>query len=349
MLKNRTIKYDATLLDALKKMDALDKKLLIVLNNSKFAGLLSAGDIQRCVIQNKPLETQVSHVLRSKIRIASPSDDFNTIKQMMFDYRMELCPVVTANNDIEAVYFWEDVFSDKKPQPRKQFNLPVVIMAGGFGKRLKPLTNVLPKPLIPMGEKTIIEEIFERFHCHGCSKFYLSLNYKAELIQYYIKNLNLPYQIDYFKEDKPMGTAGSLSLLADGINETFFVSNCDIIIEQDYSEILDYHCDNHNEITIVAALKHYPIPYGTIETAENGKLVSLSEKPELTFKINSGMYILEPHLLKDIPRNQFFHITQLIENIQKRGGNVGVFPVSSKSWKDIGEWAEYLKNNVNDA
>lgn len=348
MLKNRTIAQDATLLDALKKMNALDKKLLIVLNNGKFAGLLSAGDIQRSVIQNKPLDTQVNNVLRSKIRIASPNDDFDTIKQMMFDYRMELCPVVTTNNDIEEVYFWEDVFRDKKPQPRKQFNLPVVIMAGGFGKRLKPLTNVLPKPLIPMGEKTIIEEIFERFYCHGCSKFFLSLNYKAELIQYYIKNLNLSYQIDYFKEDKPMGTAGSLSLLAGRINDTFFVSNCDIIIEQDYSEILDYHCDNHNEITIVAALKHYPIPYGTIETAENGKLVSLSEKPELTFKINSGMYILEPHLLKEIPGNHFFHITQLIENIQKRGGNVGVFPVSSKSWKDIGEWAEYLKNNVND-
>jgi NDP-sugar pyrophosphorylase family protein len=176
----------------------------------------------------------------------------------------------------------------------------------------------------------------------------LTLNYKAELIQYYIKNLNLPYQIDYFKEDKPMGTAGSLSLLVDRINETFFVSNCDIIIDQDYSEILDYHRDNHNEITVVAALKHYPIPYGTIETAENGKLVSLSEKPELTFKINSGMYILEPHLLKEIPANQFFHITQLIENIQKRGGSVGVFPVSSKSWKDIGEWDQYIRNNCYD-
>ncbi len=348
MLKNRTIAHNATLLDALKKMDALDKKLLIVLNNSKFAGLLSAGDIQRCVIQNKPLETQVSNILRSKIRIASPNDDYDTIKQMMFDYRMELCPVVTTNNDIEEVYFWEDIFRDKKLQPQKQFNLPVVIMAGGLGKRLKPLTNVLPKPLIPMGEKTIIEEIFERFHCHGCSNFFLSLNYKAELIQYYIKNLNLPYQIAYFKEDKPMGTAGSLSLLAGRINETFFVSNCDIIIDQDYSEILDYHRDNHNEITIVAALKHYPIPYGTIETAENGKLVSLSEKPELTFKINSGMYILEPHLLKEIPQNQFFHITQLIENIQKRGGNVGVFPVSSKSWKDIGEWDQYIRNNCYD-
>jgi dTDP-glucose pyrophosphorylase len=348
MLKNRTIPYNASLLEAFKKMDALDKKLLIVLDENKFFGLLSAGDIQRAIIQNKPLETQVAEVLRKNIRIAKPEDSFETIRQMMFDFRMELCPVVNDQQEIVEIYFWEDVFQEKKPQPKKQFNLPVVIMAGGFGTRLKPITNVLPKPLIPIGEKTILEHIFQRFAKHGCNSFHISVNYKAELIEYYLKTQNLPYQLTYFKEDKPMGTAGSLSLLKDKIKETFFVSNCDILIEQDYSEILDYHKSHKNDITIVAALKHYPIPYGTIETANNGQLVSLQEKPELTFKINSGMYILEPQVLNQIPENQFFHITHLIEKIHKNGGIVGVFPVSEKSWKDIGEWDEYLKQNGND-
>lgn len=347
MLKNRTISYNAALLEALKKMDTLDKKLLIVLNRDKFYGLLSAGDIQRAIIQNKPLETQVTDVLRKNIRIAKPEDSFETIRQMMFDFRMELCPVVNDQQEIINVYFWENVFQEQEPQPKKQFNLPVVIMAGGFGTRLKPITNVLPKPLIPIGEKTILEHIFQRFSKHGCNTFHISVNYKAELIEYYLKNQNLPYQLSYFKEDKPMGTAGSLSLLKGNINETFFVSNCDILIEQDYSEILEYHKNHKNDITIVAALKHYPIPYGTIETADNGKLVSLQEKPELTFKINSGMYILEPQVLKQIPENRLFHITHLIEEIHQNGGNVGVFPVSEKSWKDIGEWDEYLKNNGN--
>lgn len=347
MLKNRTIPYNATLLEAFKKMDTLDKKLLIVLYENKFYGLLSAGDIQRAIIQNKPLETMVANVLRKNIRIASPEDSFETIRQMMFDFRMELCPVVNEQQEIVEIYFWEDVFLEKEPQPRKQFNLPVVIMAGGFGTRLKPITNVLPKPLIPIGEKTIIEHIFQRFSKHGCNTFHISVNYKAELIEYYLKNQSLPYQLSYFKEDKPMGTAGSLSLLKDIIKETFFVSNCDILIEQDYSEILEYHQTNKNDITIVAALKHYPIPYGTIETTDNGQLVDLQEKPELTFKINSGMYILEPHVLNQIPENKFFHITHLIEKIHQNGGNVGVFPVSEKSWKDIGEWDEYLKQNRN--
>lgn len=343
MLKNRTINLDASLLDAFKKMDALDKKLLVVLNQDSFFGLLSAGDIQRAIIQNKSLDTRVGEVVRENIRIARPDDDFESIKKMMFDYRMELCPVVNAKSKIELVYYWEDVFEDRELQPKNQFDLPVVIMAGGFGTRLKPLTNVLPKPLIPIGDRTIIEQIFQRFNRHGCKHFYISVNYKAELIEYYLTNQNLLYQIEYIHEDKPTGTAGSLSLLKDKINDTFFVSNCDIIIEQDYSEILDYHYVNNNDITIVAALKHYPIPYGTIDTSENGKLEKLTEKPELTFKINSGMYILEPHVLNEIPENEFYHITHLIEKIQKQGGSVGVYPVSEKSWRDIGEWDEYLK------
>jgi len=345
LFRNRVIDKDASLLDAFKKMDILDKKLLLVQNKQKFLGLISAGDNQRAIIQNKPLETKISEVLRKNIRVGRPSDSFDFIKQMMLEYRMELCPVVDSDNNIIDIYYWEDVFKEKEIQPKNQFNLPVIVMAGGFGTRLKPLTNVLPKPLIPIGEKTIIEHIFQRFSKHGCNTFHISVNYKAELIEYYLKSQNLPYSLSYFKEDKPMGTAGSLSLLKDIIKETFFVSNCDIIIEQDYSEILDYHKSSKNDITIVAALKHYPIPYGTIQSADNGQLVSLHEKPELTFKINSGMYILEPHLLNQIPENHFFHITHLIEKIQQNGGNVGVFPVSEKSWKDIGEWDEYLKHN----
>jgi NDP-sugar pyrophosphorylase family protein len=172
----------------------------------------------------------------------------------------------------------------------------------------------------------------------------LSVNYKAETIKHYFNQLKKnEYKVAYFQEEKPLGTAGSLFLIKDKIKSTFFVSNCDIIINADYIEILKYHRENKNELTIVSALKHYPIPYGTIETKEDGVLIELKEKPELTFQINSGMYILEPHLLNEIPENDFFHITQLIENIQRRNGKVGVFPVSEGSWKDIGDWSEYLK------
>lgn len=342
MYRNRVISYEATLKEAFKKMDDLDKKLLIVLKDDSFFGLISAGDIQRAIINDLSLDRLVKEILRTSIKVANTSHNFEDIKNMMLKYRMELCPVIDTHNKIEKVYYWEDLFQDKKPQPKAKFNLPVIIMAGGFGTRLRPLTNVLPKPLIPIGEKTMLEEIFDRFGTYGCNEFHISVNYKASLIKYYIGQQNLPYSVSYFEEDQPMGTAGSLSLLKNKIDKTFFVSNCDILIDQDYSEILEYHLKNKNEITIVAALKHYPIAYGTIETGEDGLLKALTEKPELTFKINSGMYILEPHLIDEIPTDDFFHITHLIEKLNSETRKVGVFPISENSWTDIGTWDEYM-------
>ena len=316
----------------------------MVFNKSDFIGLLSIGDIQRAIINNIDLNSPIENILRKEIILAKEGDSIDVVRKKMFQIRAEYMPVINDDNEITKVFFWEDIFEYEKPQPKNMFSLPIVIMAGGLGTRLKPLTNVLPKPLIPIDEKTIIEHIFDRFHEHGCNEFYISVNYKAELIEYYLTEQHLPYSLTYFKEEMPMGTAGSLSLLKGKINKTFFVSNCDIIIEQDYSEILDYHKSANNEITIVAALKTYNIPYGTIQSGINGELTELIEKPEITFKINSGMYILEPHLVDEIPENEFFHITYLIEKVKARHGQVGVFPVSEKSWKDIGEWDEYLRN-----
>jgi len=340
--RNRNIKPQTTLLEALKKMDSLDKKLLVVEEKDKFIGLLSAGDIQRAIIHNISLEKPVDSVLRKNIRVARQSDSLDHIKKMMFDFRMELCPLISNDEKIIDVLYWEDLFVECRPSTLKPFNLPVVIMAGGLGSRLKPLTNVLPKPLIPIGDKTMLEEIFDRFSGHGCKDFYISVNYKAELIKFYINNLKLPFNISFIEETKSLGTAGSLSLLKGKINQTFFVTNCDILIDQDYSEILDYHNEQKNEITIVAALKHFPIPYGTIETGDNGYLRELNEKPELTFKINSGMYILEPHLIDEMPDDKVINTTDLIWNLKQNDLKVGVFPVSQNSWTDIGYWNEYL-------
>lgn len=343
-ISERSIRSSDSLLHALKKMDGLGVKSLLVTDGEKlFIGVLSIGDIQRAIIRNEPLHSSVTDVLRSNPRIAPDDASLEQIKDIMLKYRMEFMPVINESQHIVAVHFWEDLFFNKSRLPVKKFNLPVVIMAGGTGTRLQPFTNVFPKPLFPFGKKTIIEEIFNRFGRHGCQEFYISANYKADLLEYYLKNLNLDCQLHYFREDTPLGTAGSLFLLKKLITGTFFVSNCDILIDQDYAEILEYHNENHNDITIVAALKHYPIPYGILETRQNGLLNILQEKPELTFKINSGMYILEPRVLKEIPENTFFHITHLIEKIQSQGVNIGVFPVSEGSWKDIGNWEEYLK------
>ncbi len=341
--KGRVIPLDASIMDALKLMDKIDKKLVLIIDENKFIGLLSAGDIQRAIIQSKPLQTAVQDIIRTNIKVAKSDDSFQTIKKMMMDYRMEMCPVISESNEILKVYFWEDIFEINKPTLNSKLDLPVVIMAGGLGTRLKPLTNVLPKPLIPIGERTMLEEIMDRFAVHQCSDFYISVNYKADLIEYYINDLNLPLNINFFRETKPLGTAGSLSLLKDKIKKTFFVNNCDIIIDQDYTEIYNYHKEHNNKITIVAALKQFLIPYGTVETSDGGELIAIKEKPDMNFWINTGMYLLEPEVLNEIPEGDFFHITHLIDKLKSQGKKVGVFPVSEGSWLDTGEWGEYNK------
>ena len=341
-IKSVSIQQNATMLDALKQMDNTYKRLLLVFRDKQFVNVLSIGDIQRAIIRNQPLYTEIKEILRKETRVANIDDPFDHIKSQMLKYKAEFMPVIDGENQLVDVHFWEDVFTEQENPIKTHLNLPVVIMAGGKGTRMKPLTNVIPKPLIPLGEKTIIEEIMDRFLQYGCNDFFLSVNYKANTIKHYFNQMNHQYNIHYFQEDKPLGTAGSLHLLKNEINTPFFVTNCDIIIEEDYEEIVNYHKENHNELTIVAALKSYPIPYGTVETGKNGVLKKLTEKPELTFKINSGMYLLEPYLVKEIPENHFFHITELIEKVKNRKGKIGVFPVSEKSWRDIGTWQEYI-------
>ncbi len=341
-----SIQKERSLHSALKQMDEINRKLLIVLNeDDSFFSLLSIGDIQRAIIRNLPLNTHVSEIVRQDITVAHPEDNLEKIKERMKIRRNEFMPVIDRQNRIIDVIFWDNLFEEKRsalPED-KELNLPVVIMAGGRGTRLAPLTNVWPKPLIPINKKTIIEDIMDKFVEVGCNEFYLSVNYKAEVIKQYFENLNSPcYKISYIQEKKPLGTAGSLYLLRDKIHATFFVSNCDILINDDYAAIYEYHKTNHNEITMVGAMKSFPIPYGTIETGEGGQLKSIQEKPELSFKINTGMYILEPDLLHEIPEDEFFHITTLIEKLHNEGRKVGVFPISEGSWNDIGSWQEYL-------
>lgn len=328
---------------ALKQMDAKKVKLLLVLDGNKFCSLLSIGDIQRAIIANVPLESPVEKILRERVNVAKVGDSRERIIARMKERRNDFMPIVDDDNNIVDIIFWEDISNYKESRIKVPFTLPVVIMAGGQGSRLRPLTNVLPKPLIPIGDQTMMEDIMDRFVECGCHDFYISVNYKADFIRRYFDNLDKPqYHVEYFQEDKPLGTAGSLHLLKDKINSTFFVSNCDIIIDEDYSEILDFHRQNKNEITVVAALKNYSIPYGTLETGEGGLLTGLSEKPNLTFKINTGMYILEPHLINEIPSDRLYHITFLIEKLMKEGRKVGVFPISEGAWTDIGNWDEYM-------
>lgn len=343
-IEGRIIMPSTSLLSAMKLMDEIMVKTLFVLNEERFEGIITLGDIQRAIINNIALQEPVSLILDKKKIYGNLSEGDNGIKEKMRRMRAEVMPILDDNGELVDVWFWDDIVSEANVDDnREKIDLPVVIMAGGKGTRLKPITNVIPKPLVPVGDKTILEVIMDQFEGIGCHKFYMSLNYKADMLKYYLSQLPHQYDIEFFQEEKPLGTIGSVSLLKGKITTPFFVSNCDSINEQDYRDVYDYHVSNHNDMTIVTMVKSFKIPYGVIETGEDGLMVSLSEKPELTYQVNTGVYILNPSCIEEIPEDEFFHITYLMEKIKARGGRVGCFPVSEHSWKDMGEWPEYLK------
>lgn len=342
-IEGRIIKPNASLLDAMKQMDAIMVKTLFVMSGDHFEGIITLGDIQRAIINNVALNKPVNQILDKDKIYGYQNEGDEVIKGKMRIMRAEVMPILNEKGELVDVWFWGDLFKKAELTQREMINLPVVIMAGGKGTRLKPITNVIPKPLVPIGNKTILETILDQFEEIGCTKFYMSVNYKADMMKYYLGQLDHKYDIEFFQEDKPLGTIGSVSLLKGKITTPFFVSNCDSINEQDYRDVYDYHVSNHNDLTIVTMVKSFKIPYGVIETGEDGLMVALSEKPELTYQVNTGVYILNPSCIEEIPEGEFFHITHLMEKIKARGGRVGCFPVSEHAWKDMGEWPEYLK------
>ena len=343
--KNLKIDKNATLLSALKQMDEVGKKMLLVFDEDKFYSIVTIGTIQRAIIKHHDLNQTVGSNIELNGKLyANTTESEEAIKNKILSILAQIMPVLDEDGNLVKLYSWDDFFpSSSIEAEREKITLPVVIMAGGKGTRLKPITNVIPKPLVPVGDKTILEVIMDQFEGIGCKKFYMSVNYKADMMEFYLSQLDHKYDIQFFMEDRPLGTIGSVSLLKGKITTPFFVSNCDSINDQDYRDVYDYHIQNKNELTIVTMVKSFRIPYGVIETGKDGIMTALREKPELNYQVNTGVYILNPECIDEIPQGEFFHITHLMEKIKARGGRVGCYPVSEGAWHDMGEWSEYLK------
>ncbi|HBG27227.1 MAG: hypothetical protein A2Y10_12425 [Planctomycetes bacterium GWF2_41_51] len=343
MLSDIYINQHSTILDALKQMDLKNVKLLLMTDSARhFLSVISIGDIQRAIIKNRPLDTAIEEITRPHVLIALPSDSQEYIKEQMLKNRAECMPVVNENNEIVHIYYWSDFF-DKDVNSKDLTEVPVLIMAGGKGERLKPLTDIIPKPLVPVGDKTIIEHIINQFNKHGCRNFYISTNHKHELLKGYLDSIKLPENdIKYLHEDFPLGTAGAMAALR-GTKSSFFVSNCDIIIYQNYSKILEFHRENENDATIVTAIYHHKIDYGVVETDDSGEVLDIHEKPEKIYQINTGFYVFESSVLDLISDNTSCDMPELLARLKNGGRKVGVFPIQNSSWFDIGQKKNYLE------
>lgn len=333
-----------TIMEAIDKMNRNAKGIIYVATDSVLHGAITDGDVRRYILKNGELNKSVLEICNQ-----SPKhlivDNEKTAYDVMKKQKIRSIPVVDENGRITKIYF-----EDKEIQRKKvEIDIQVVIMAGGRGTRLYPYTQILPKPLIPIGDKTITEHIMERFEEYGCNRFTMIVNYKKNFIKSYFEDNEKNRTIKFIEENEFLGTGGGLKLLNGKVDNTFFMTNCDILIEDDYSKILEYHKLNKNIVTMVCAVKNVVIPYGTVEVSEEGRILGLKEKPELSFITNTGFYVLEPEFINYIPENTFIHITDIIQKCIDEGKNVGVYKISEEQWLDMGQWEELerMKEKLN--
>ncbi len=334
-LKRLCVEEDVTISEGIKRLDEAGEKVLLVTKNEKLTGIITDGDIRRWILRNESFEKSVDKLMHRNPRTVR-TDERQKARGMMLDLHLEAIPVVNSSGIPVDIIFLRDIIEPEQKKYR-QIDTPVVIMAGGKGTRLYPYTNILPKPLIPMGSMTVLERIIGSYTKNGCSDFWLTLNYKKNLIKAYLDEKEKPYRIQYVEEDDFYGTCGSIRMLRGKISESFFVSNCDVLLDIDYSDLLDYHKKNQNEITVVTSLKHMQIPYGVIELETGGKIKKLSEKPSYSYNMNTGIYVLEPSVMNDIPEKQVYHMTYLMNKLLAERRKVGAYPIMEKRWLDMGE------------
>jgi dTDP-glucose pyrophosphorylase/predicted transcriptional regulator len=334
------ISREETIKSALKRIDELGEKTLFVTEQDRrIAGSVTDGDIRRWILRGENLSDPVEKVMNRNPVYLPQGSTIENLKEVMLSKRIEHIPLVDEEKRITSIIRWTELF-DMQLKKKKAIDIPVVIMAGGEGKRLSPFTKILPKPLIPIGEKPIIELIIDRLYEFGCKEYYFLLNYKANMIKSYFNDLAHPYTIHFVEEGAPRGTLGGVCLLKDRISTTFFLSNCDILIDAEFDKILEFHRSNSNKITIVASVKHFTIPYGICEIKNGGCLTRITEKPEYELLVNTGFYVMEPETLRDIPEGCRYDATDLIKSYVKGHEKVGTYPISEKSWIDTGQLEE---------
>ena len=330
-----------SIVDAMSQIDGNAKGIIFIIDDeNRLVGTLTDGDIRRWIL-NKGDVTSPIFMAMNRMPKSLNFEKKDIAYQYMCENKITAVPIVDENNMVKDIIFLNEDSLNREYCPNNSLSgIPVVIMAGGKGTRLYPYTRILPKPLIPIGETPIVERIIGRFLLYGINKFFMTLNYKKGMIKAYFNDLDADYRIEYIEEEKPLGTAGSIKLIEEKFEKPIYVTNCDALILADYADIYEHHRNSGNDITMVSALKKITIPYGVVNTGDNGELLSMEEKPKMSYFVNTGMYVVNPGVINEIPDDELFHMTNLIEKVMNNGGKVGTYPISEDSFLDMGEFDE---------
>lgn len=334
-------KKNVNVVDAMTRIDSGGYGIIYIIDDEgRLIGSVSDGDIRRWIIKTNDLTAKAYQFMNPNPQYVYKGEE-DRIEMLKKIFPINSVPILDRERKIlEIVFFNNNLVYRSEENEKHKLNAPVIIMAGGKGTRLYPYTKILPKPLIPIGDTPILERIINKFVEYDIRKFYLTVNYKKNMIKTYFSELAPDYDICYVEEEKPLGTGGGIKLIDEKFDCPIFVANCDQLINANYKDLYDYHINSANVITVVSALKNIMIPYGVLKTKESGEIIKIEEKPKLSYFINTGMYVINPEVISLIPNDTLFHMTHLIDAVKDSGGKVGMYPISEDSFLDMGEFVE---------
>lgn len=340
-MRNDAVGPQASILQCMEQINKYCQQLMPVIDDGgHLLGVVADGDIRRAIIAGQTLDKPVSSIMnKNPVCIQAEKWDIGKALFLLRSHSLRWLPVVDVKGRFVRIWSLEDLL-----QLQSRDNM-VVIMAGGLGTRLAPLTNDIPKPMLPVGGRPLLEHIVMHFARQGFRSFVFAVNYKKEIIEEHFQDgSSLGVSIHYLYERKRLGTAGSLALIDYELDAPFIVMNGDILTTFNFGILADTHKNNNSYATIVTRQYVHKVPFGVVREDSENRLLSLEEKPEISFKISAGINIFSPAAISLIPKDSYFDMPDLYKAIMARGYEIKTCPCADY-WCDIGNLKDYQKAN----
>ncbi|MDZ5471966.1 nucleotidyltransferase family protein [Bacillus sp. 31A1R] len=338
-LEEILVSADTKIIETMKNIDQTGNQIALVVDNHlRLLGTVTDGDIRRGILNGFDLEEPIINIMNGKPIVIKQGISKQEIRRLFQRKQLRQIPVVDNENRVTDI-----IFSDALLDNSTLDNW-VVLMAGGLGTRLRPLTDTIPKPMLAVGTKPIIQTILESFVELGFHQFYFSVNYKKELIKEHFGNgVKWGVSINYIDEVQRLGTAGALSLLRSKPTQPLIVMNGDILTKVNFHQLLDFHETNNAAATMCVIEYNYQVPYGVVRT-DGITLCSIEEKPIEKYFVNAGIYVLNPEILDLIPEGVFYDMPTLFAELVEKNLKTLVFPIR-EYWMDIGRINDFERAN----